>query len=491
MSRVCTEFKRNGSCRLGDACKYIHQAENIRRIAELKAHVFEHLPIHGLVNMVTGLERPAIIQVYVNREAFAAHMLDGRLLVWGRYNGTVENVNKVFENSDNSCFTALLRDGASVVIGSATAVDRIQDGHSSARAVRVCHMYEEKFAALLENGQVIVRGIDGYVVPVITERVKRLFTARNWVTGVKHDNKTLITWSVDTKITYRYVMPFRVSTIVSTAEACAALLENGDVVAWGNAEYGGVIDRVIGSLLRENVVRLTATSYAFAAILRDGTVVTWGDGRGGGDSKSVRQELVDVTEILANEGAFLARTQSGGAVVWGARGFGGDSNFARGIIQNRKVKMVCPVQTGFEILLLDDTLVSAVAPPFYMEEGTRNRKLTIDDIKGVEHVARVFGTVAYMDSLVEMKSGAIILNGEFGPTVHPSGHSVHMLSNTFGFVSWEADGNIRGFGTPLSSSTANCGVPVELLADPATVYPNIFSDTVVVKPFLLPARPLF
>ena len=41
----------------------------------------------------------------------------------------------------------------------------------------------------------------------------------------------------------------------------------------------------------KNVQRIQATQHAFAAILEDGSVLTWGDADFGGDSSAVRDEL--------------------------------------------------------------------------------------------------------------------------------------------------------------------------------------------------------
>ena len=120
--------------------------------------------------------------------------------------------------------------------------------------------------------------------------------------------------------------------IQATDQAFAAILADGSVVTWGDAEYGGDSSEVqdqlrgvqqiqaaregricchsgrwIGSLpgvmqmlavnssaVREQlkgVQQIEAANGAFAAILADGFVVTWGDADFGGDSSAVQHEL--------------------------------------------------------------------------------------------------------------------------------------------------------------------------------------------------------
>ena len=60
--------------------------------------------------------------------------------------------------------------------------------------------------------------------------------------------------------------------IQATYEAFAAILEDGSVVTWGDADYGGDSSAVRDQL--KGVQQIQATFRAFAAILEDGSVVT-------------------------------------------------------------------------------------------------------------------------------------------------------------------------------------------------------------------------
>ena len=67
-----------------------------------------------------------------------------------------------------------------------------------------------------------------------------------------------------------------------------------------------------------------ASLRAFAAILEDGSVVTWGDADCGGDSSAVRDQLRGAQQIQASLKAFAAILADGSDVTWGEDDFGGD-----------------------------------------------------------------------------------------------------------------------------------------------------------------------
>lgn len=49
-----------------------------------------------------------------------------------------------------------------------------------------------------------------------------------------------------------------------------------------------------------DVQQIQASGHAFAAVLSDGSVVTWGDADFGGDSSQVQEQLKDVQQIQSS-----------------------------------------------------------------------------------------------------------------------------------------------------------------------------------------------
>ena len=114
----------------------------------------------------------------------------------------------------------------------------------------------------------------------------------------------------------------------ATSTAFAAILGDGSVVTWGQADRGGDNSAVQDQL--KNVQQIQASAGAFAAILGDGSVVTWGDAAAGGDSSAVQDQLKNVQQIQANKAAFAAILGDGSVVTWGHAGQGGDSSAVQG-----------------------------------------------------------------------------------------------------------------------------------------------------------------
>eukprot|EP00434_Breviolum_minutum_P007778 symbB.v1.2.006864.t1/scaffold415.1/size208980/7 len=105
-----------------------------------------------------------------------------------------------------------------------------------------------------------------------------------------------------------------VQQIQATESAFAAILEDGSVVIWGDADRGGdssaVRDQLRGVCSRSKpqdtpllgflkmdpgVQQIQASHGAFAAILEDGNVVTWGRADYGGDSSAVQDQLKGIS----------------------------------------------------------------------------------------------------------------------------------------------------------------------------------------------------
>ena len=57
--------------------------------------------------------------------------------------------------------------------------------------------------------------------------------------------------------------------------------------------------------------------------LDDGSIVTWGAADFGGDSSDVQCQLTNVQQMQASSGAFAAILGDGSVVTWGRADFGG------------------------------------------------------------------------------------------------------------------------------------------------------------------------
>ena len=114
------------------------------------------------------------------------------------------------------------------------------------------------------------------------------------------------------------------SKIFSSANAFAALKEDGSVVTWGHEDYGGDSSSV-SSDISSPVTQIFTDERAFAALKDDGSVVTWGNSGYGSDSSLVSSDLSSgVTMIFSTTRAFAALKDDGSVITWGDSGYGGD-----------------------------------------------------------------------------------------------------------------------------------------------------------------------
>ena len=150
--------------------------------------------------------------------------------------------------------------------------------------------------------------------------------------------------------------PYGIRTIYSTLYAFAAILNNGQVITWGNSNNGGSSTMIQSKLYdvntiystdyaftarrndgstvtwgahvreyetKKNVQKVWTNSLAFVAKLNNGSFIAWGHTLNGG---TLNQQLVGVVDIYANSHAFAAKLKTGRVITWGLPKFGGNIN---------------------------------------------------------------------------------------------------------------------------------------------------------------------
>ncbi|CAK9107148.1 Ubiquitin-like domain-containing protein [Durusdinium trenchii] len=113
------------------------------------------------------------------------------------------------------------------------------------------------------------------------------------------------------------------------AHAFACICMDGSVLAWG-AQAAGDCSHVRDQL--KEVTSLSAIAGAFAALLENGEVVTWGDHIFGGDTSSLRSTLKEVREVQATAMAFAALRADGTVITWGSSHVGGNCSRVPGFL---------------------------------------------------------------------------------------------------------------------------------------------------------------
>lgn len=117
------------------------------------------------------------------------------------------------------------------------------------------------------------------------------------------------------------------ANICDTKLAFAALRNESDVVAWGNAEEGGYVPSTERSFT--DIVGLFGTVSAFAATRKSGNVIAWGNNENGGHVPVDIAAIKDMKRVIGNAatgfesatGAFAGLRANGAIVAWGG-GYG-------------------------------------------------------------------------------------------------------------------------------------------------------------------------
>ena len=135
-----------------------------------------------------------------------------------------------------------------------------------------------------------------------------------------------------------------IHSVSSTRAAFAVLLQNGEILTWGDEESGGHVPKI-----KEPAIQLFATRAAFTALLRSGRVVSWGHGLLGGHNPY--QHLIkDTISVFATSGAFTAMTTDFKIHTWGGKDLGGKITPADILV--RDLFGMCP--TAYEMMKTKD-----------------------------------------------------------------------------------------------------------------------------------------
>ena len=348
----------------------------------------------------TQLTGHRVEEIFSGNCAFAALTDGGMVVTWGggQCGGDssavaqklASGVDSVYATTTDGfstkygAFAALKTDGSVVTWGDASS-----GGDSSGVASRltsgvskvVANLYN--FAALKDDGSVVTwgeEGFDNFLAPsprygfsrdpylLLQSGVSDIFAGGSTFVALKSDGQ-LIGWGNRVEAdTLELPRNTQITGIYSSQHAYAALKSDGSVLVWGNPAYGGNASAIQNQLV--NVSEMVANRGGFAALKKDGTVVTWegrfddipSDGEAWEHSKHPdggrkKVNLVDlntqgvrVTKIFAGEWAFVALKDNGTIVTWGYREAGADTVAARAAIGSDSVSEIVPSRGAFAVL---------------------------------------------------------------------------------------------------------------------------------------------
>ena len=232
-----------------------------------------------------------------------------------------------------------------------------------------------------------------------------------------------------------------VQHIQATGYAFAAILESGAVVTWGDPEYGGDSSQVQEQLA--NVQHIQATESAFAAILESGAVVTWGDPDAGGDSSQVQEQLRNVKHIQATESAFAAILESGAVVTWGDPDAGGDSSQVQE--QLRNVKHIQATGFGAFAAILENGAVVTWGHAGYEGDSSQEK----EQLRNVQHIqAAGYAFAAILENGAVVTWGHAGYGGDSSQEKEQLRNVQHIQATGFAFAAILESGAVVTWGDP-------------------------------------------
>jgi hypothetical protein len=140
--------------------------------------------------------------------------------------------------------------------------------------------------------------------------------------------------------------------------SAAALKSNGQVIAWGEAEYGGTVPADIAALT--DIVLLCGNGWVnpyteamgFAVLRANGQVMSWGS------QYSVPQDIASLTDIISLvgcDGAYAILRANGQVMTWGDPAWGGSLPPNIAVLTN--VRAIYSSCYGFLALTEDSTVM--------------------------------------------------------------------------------------------------------------------------------------
>ncbi|OLP80286.1 E3 ubiquitin-protein ligase HERC2 [Symbiodinium microadriaticum] len=220
--------------------------------------------------------------------------------------------------------------------------------------------------------------------------------------------------------------------------AFAAILGDGSVITWSDADDGG--DHSVVREQLKNVQQVQASSFAFAAILGDGSVVTWGHVYYGGDSSAVRQQLRDVQRIQASNGAFAAILGDGSVVTWGNAADGGDSSAVQD--QLRDVQQIQASVRAFAAILVDGSVVTWGDALWGGDSSSVHEQLR--DVQQIQASERAFAAILGDGSVVTW--GSAVYGGDSGTAQDQLRDVQQMQASLHSFAAILGDGSVVTWG---------------------------------------------
>jgi len=326
----------------------------------------------------------------------------------------------IFFNKKCTAWAIITKNGNVTTDGNKRDGGNSRSVQSQLKNVKIIFSTWYAFAALLNDGSVVAWGNSSVGGKILLSRQKCCFSWKKKCPDIKN-----------------------VKMIFSTNGAFAALLNDGDVVAWGNENSGGKIPDDIQPRL-QNVETIFTTCYAFTALLNDGSVLAWGSPKYGGKiPDDIQPRLQNVKKIFSTFGAFTALLDDGKVLAWGDQYYGGQiPDDIQPQLQN--VKIIYSTDAAFAALLNDGNILSW-GDHNYGGEIPDNLKSQLQNVKIISSTQRAFAALLNDGSVLAW--GDEDIGGQIPDDIQMRLQNVKIIfSTTRAFAALLNDGTVLAWG---------------------------------------------
>lgn len=259
-------------------------------------------------------------------------MQDGSVVAWGSPTGggklDVALTDVVKIASSNDAFYALRSDGTVYGWGNKLKYGDLNSPYDMGFIVDI-YTNEGMVAAILSDGGIALFGDRQKITVEPSNDItgfKALCAGHAYFTAIYGDDRNVATFgNTDLGISAVSSSLVGVQQVFCTWEASAALMEDGNLVAWGEDGSPSGNNTVPSTL--SNIETVFNNVFAFAALDISGNVHCWG-GTKGSPSADVggNCSLTNVKTVAATYKAFAALHHDGTVTVWGDDWYGTESD---------------------------------------------------------------------------------------------------------------------------------------------------------------------
>ena len=266
---------------------------------------------------------------------------DGEVFVWGKSKITSvidikdipENMGKVVQIAAGADHVLALNDQGELFAwgNSRNKQCAIPDNLKQVKNIKRIYSGYQSSAVVTEDGMVYFWGNTGIVDFKIGEyqgQIDKIAINSQGVLGLTKDGEVVSLTANELAFSRIPENMGKVVDIALTAQTGAAVTEEGKVYVWGNKS-----DNIHDGETLEDVVAIQGGRYHYTATLANGDIVSWGQDNFGQASVPSKVNKANILAVYSGYYQNYAITDDGDALTWGLKGYLlGTDNYGRDVL---------------------------------------------------------------------------------------------------------------------------------------------------------------